>query len=71
MSEVQTIEMTGHYLFSLNNFKRALDIIDHNRFGDQTIQGLTTKRAQIVRWLVEQRNTLGGWISTQVRTGTT
>ena len=72
MTDVEIIEVTGHVLFTLNNFKRARDLmapgISSKRSNEvQGILDMIEYRNEIVIWLTEQRNYRGGWISTQVR----
>lgn len=71
MTDVEIIEVTGHVLFTLNNFKRARDLmapgISSKRSNEvQGILDMIEYRNEIVIWLTEQRNYRGGWISTQV-----
>ena len=57
------IEMTGYVLLALNNFARAMKA-ETLRFTNDDLQTLIRRRAQLSKWLIEQRNSLGGWIGT-------
>ena len=64
MDDSTRIEMTAHILLAINNFSRASKSVETLRFSDHTIQKLIQNQKKIAKWLIEQRNSLGGWIGT-------